>query len=243
MAGDVDVDRAIAEVAATFGTLPPRAQGQAAKGEMRFPLPDGTGPVTLFHKGRDDQAMGFVAWPTIGYSAQSRQLARTLTLLGAVFQLRLTDELREREGVSYAPGAAHGASATWEKYGYLAAQVEAPPGKLDSFFAAAQRIADELSSKPVDPDELNRARLPMLESIERARDGNGFWLNALEDLGSDPFTLESIRTQRSDLEGVTPAALQAAAKQYLLAPRAMKIRVVKGGPAGTATPPRTAGKD
>ncbi|RYD90629.1 MAG: insulinase family protein, partial [Sphingomonadales bacterium] len=227
MAGDITVDQAIAQTAATFGALPARADSNPAPGPMAFPAPPPGGIVTLNHKGREDQAVGMIAWPTTGYSPETRQLARTLTLLGAVFQLRLTDELREKEGVSYAPTAAHGASSTWGRYGYLAAQVEAPPASLSGFFAAAQRIADDLATKPIDDDELARARRPMLAAIERSRDGNGYWMGALEDL-ENPFTAESIRTQRSDLEAVTPAALKEAAARYLLGPKAFRIQVVKG---------------
>ncbi|UUR08224.1 M16 family metallopeptidase [Sphingomonas glaciei] len=235
MAGDITVDQAIAQTAATFGALPARADSNPPAGPMVFPPPPAGGMVTLSHRGREDQAVGMIAWPTTGYSPETRQLARTLTLLGAVFQLRLTDELREKEGVSYAPSAVHGASSTWGSYGYLAAQVEAPPASLPGFFAAAQRIADDLASKPVDADELARARRPMLAAIERSRDGNGYWMGALEDI-EDPFTAESIRTQRTDLEAVTPAVLKQAAARYLLGPKAFRIQVVKGNEAKPPLP-------
>lgn len=227
MAGDITVDRAIAETAKTFGALPKRVEEAPDAGAMSFPPPPPGGLLTLTHKGRDDQAVGMIAWPTTGYSPETRQLARTLSLLGAVFQLRLTDQVREKEGISYSPSAGSAASSTWTRYGYLAAQVEAPPAALPNFFIEAQKIAEDLATKPIDEDELARARRPMLASIQRARDGNGYWLGALEDLGVDPFTLESIQTQRSDLEAITPAMLQAAAKQYLVGNRAYRIQVVK----------------
>ena len=242
MAGDISVDRAIAEAAATFGALAPRADARSAPGPMLFPAPPPGGTVTLTHKGRDDQAMGLIAWPTTGYSPETRQLARTLTLLGAVFQLRLTDELREKEGVSYSPSAAHGASSTWDRYGYLAAQMEAPPAALPGFFAAAQRIADDLATRPVEADELARARRPMLESIQRARAGNGYWVGALEDLGTDPFVVESIGTQESDLRAVTPEALREAARRYLVGAKAFRIQVVKAPPEKAAATPPVAAK-
>lgn len=229
MAGDVTVEKAIAETAATFGALPARRDSDPLPGVMTFPAPPPGGVLTLTHKGRDDQAMGVIAWPTTGYSAETRHTARALALLGAVFQLRLTEELREKEGVSYAPSASHGASSTWERFGYLAAQVEAPPTSLPRFFAAAQEIADDLAAKPIDADELARARRPMLASIARARDGNGFWLGALEDL-EKPFTLESIRTQKADLESVTATQLRALARQYLVPARAVRVEVVKQKP-------------
>lgn len=248
MVGDISVERAINETAATFGTLPARsAEPAPGPGPMLFPAPPPGGVLTLTHKGREDQAIGLIAWPTTGYSPETRQLARTLTLLGAVFQLRLTDELREKEGVSYSPGASHGASSTWPGYGYLAAQVEAPPASLAAFFRTAQGIADDLATRPIDEDELARARRPMLAAIERARDGNGYWLGALEDLGEDPFTLESIRTQRSDLEAVTPEALRDAARRYLVGATAVRVQVVREAaapaPKVPLSPPPATGKD
>jgi zinc protease len=243
MAGDITVERAIAETAATFGALPPRADSNPAAGAMTFPPPPPGGLLTLTHKGRDDQAMGLIAWPTTGYSPDTRQLARTLTLLGAVFQLRLTEELREKEGVSYAPSAAHGASSTWTRFGYLAAQVEAPPASLPRFFSEAQKIADDLAGRPIDEDELARARRPMIASIARAMDGNDYWIGALEDLGDDPFTLESIRTQRADLEAVTPATLQAVARQYLVAGTAFRVQVVKEPAVKLITPKTASARD
>jgi zinc protease len=232
--GDITVERAIAETAATFGALPPRPQTRAGPGALRFPGPTPQ-PVTLYHKGRADQAVGFIAWPTTGFSPQTRVLARSLALLGSVFQLRLTERLREQEGTSYSPGAGSAASQVWPDYGYLAAQMEAPPEKLDAFFAAAQEIAADLASKPVSEDELNRARRPTLEGIDRARDGNGYWLGALAKLGEDPFTLQSILTQKADLEAITPATLQDAARRFLLPAAAYRIRVVKGTPAAPGT--------
>jgi zinc protease len=227
--GDIGVERAIAETAATFGALPPRPASRAEPGPMRFPAPTAE-PVTLFHKGRADQAVGMIAWPTTGYSRDTRVLARTLSLLGSVFQLRLTERLREGEGLSYSPAAGSAASQAWPDFGYLAAQIEAPPDKLDLFFAAAAEIAADLASRPVGEDELNRARRPSLESLDRLRAGNGWWLSALADIGEDPFRLESILTQKGDIEAITPEALQAAARRFLLPATAFRLRVVKGTP-------------
>jgi zinc protease len=58
MAGDITVDRAIHETAATFGTLAPRSASEPATGPMVFPAPPPSGLLTLTHKGREDQAWG-----------------------------------------------------------------------------------------------------------------------------------------------------------------------------------------
>ena len=96
----------------TFGTLAKRVEATPDAGAMAFPPPPPGGLLTLTHKGRDDQAVGMIAWPTTGYSADTRQLARTLTLYSArCFNLRLTDEVREKEGISYSPFRRNGASS------------------------------------------------------------------------------------------------------------------------------------
>mgnify|MGYP002779417269 FL=1 len=231
--GDITVDQAVRDVGATFGALPPRPQRRAEPGAMRFPAAPAQ-PLTLFHKGRADQGVAFIAWPTTGYSPETRVLARTLSLLGSVFQLRLTERLREAEGASYSPGAGSAASNVWRDYGYLAAQIEIPPDKIDSFFNAAQEIAADLAAKPITEDELNRARRPSLESIDRARNGNAYWLGALAEIGEDPFRLQSILTQKEDLQSITPAALQQAARRFLVPGTAYRIKVVPGTPVPTA---------
>ena len=60
--------------------------------------------MKLTHKGREDQGLAFIAWPTLGFY-DDPQRARTLNVLASVFQLRLTERIREAEGVSYSPSA------------------------------------------------------------------------------------------------------------------------------------------
>jgi zinc protease len=58
--GDVTVDEAIRQTAATFGALPAR-RAAPSRTPFRFPA---AGAVTRTHKGRADQALAFMAWPT-----------------------------------------------------------------------------------------------------------------------------------------------------------------------------------
>ncbi|MBV9509848.1 MAG: insulinase family protein, partial [Caulobacteraceae bacterium] len=130
--GDTTVEKAIDAVAATFGALPARADAPApaaAALTVTFPAAT-TQPVVLTHKGRADQAIGLVAWPTDDFLSDT-QRARTLSLLGAVMQLRLTDQLRKSESVTYSPSAGAAASSVFPHFGYLEARVELPPAKLD----------------------------------------------------------------------------------------------------------------
>ena len=180
MVGDITVDKAIEAVQQTFGAIPnrpdPAAPGDTAHSPS-FPTPLSQ-PLVETHNGRADQGIAFVAWPTDGFFA-SPDKARANEILSRVMQLRLIDVLRLKEGVTYSPGAGSDASTTWPHYGYISAEMEAPPEKLAGFFTDVDAIAADLAANPVKDDELERAKQPALEGLDKAVHTNGYWLASL----------------------------------------------------------------
>jgi zinc protease len=224
--GDVTVADAIAAVGSTFAALParePAATPSAQALHVAFPAPTAQ-PLEFHHTGLPTQALGYVAWPTVD-SIGDRKPARIVNLLARVLQLRVTDEIREKQGAAYSPGAAATSSLVFPDYGYVFIQVETPPEALPVFFQTADAIAAGLRDAPVSEDELNRARLSAIESIRRSQAGNGYWLGALKGVQTDPTQIEAIRTVTSDLEAITPADLQQAARTYLEPDRAWRAQV------------------
>jgi zinc protease len=142
-----------------------------------------------------------------------------------VLQLRLTDEIREKQGTTYSPGAGHSASEVFPGYGYLAAQIQAPPDRLDRFLADALRIAADLRERPIDADELQRARQPLIESLQRQRAGNEWWLSQLGGVQERPERAESIRIAFDHYRSITPAELRQAARDYLVEAKAWRLLV------------------
>jgi zinc protease len=222
--GDISVDEAIRQTAATFGTLPPRKPMPvpAAAAQTRFPAPAGI--VRLSHGGRADQGLAFIAWPTTGFYADQKR-TRTLNLLAQVLQLRLTEEIREKQATTYSPNAGHAPSEAFAGYGYLSAQIEAPPERLEGFLADAAKIARDLAERPIDADEINRARRPLVENIQRQRAANQWWLSELATVQERPEAAESIRLGLAQYASITAADLQQAARQYLLPAKAYKLVV------------------
>jgi zinc protease len=223
--GDIDVEDAIRQTATTLGALPPRQAAAAESQTLRFPAP---GLVRLTHEGRADQGLAFIAWPTQDFYADQKQ-TRTLNLLSQVLQLRLIDEIREKQGTTYSPNAAHSPSEAFRGYGYLSAQIEAPPEKLEGFLADAAKIARDLAERPITEDELTRARRPLVENIQRQRSGNGWWLGQLAGVQERPEVAESIRIAFDQYGAVTPADIQAAARAYLSEAKAWKLLIVPKG--------------
>ena len=213
--GDTTVDKAIAAVAETFGALPPRAGSPASDSARQAPFPaPSAAPVVRTHKGRADQAALFMAWRTDDLFA-NLQRSRDVTVLSQVLQLRLIDELREKQGATYSPNASSTASVTFKNWGYLAVSLEVPPEKLDGVVASIREIAADLRDKPISEDELERAKKPRIDQIEKARVTNEYWVGALSGAQTDPRLLDATRSVLAGLSRVTPADVQRAAKTYL----------------------------
>ena len=221
--GDVSVETATQVVGAAFGALPARAEEDERHVGVRFPAPTAE-PIRLRHAGRADQGMAFVAWPAV--DREDIREARLVSLLAAVMRLRMLEELRENQAVTYSPSAGATASRTFPGYGYVSAAIEAPPDRLAAFFADVDAIAADLAARPIDADELERARRPRLEQLQRGRNTNEFWLGALQGLTEDEASrLASIRSAEADLERITPADIQRAAADYLRPETAWRVTV------------------
>ena len=228
--GDITVEKAIDAVAATFGALPARpAAGEPKPVSPTVSFPAGTPtPVVLNHSGRSDQAVGMIAWPTEDFLSDT-QRSRNLMMLGEVLQQRLTDRLRKAEGLTYSPSASASPSQAFANYGYLSARVEIPPAKLDGFFSDVALIATDLRSHDISPDELERAKKPAVDDLERRRQTNEYWLNALVDAQTDPRRLAAIRSSIAQVQHVSAADIRRAAEAYLVDAKAFKLEVKPNG--------------
>ncbi len=224
--GDITVDKATDLVAETFGALPPRPEPVAASESQRqVGFPAGVSqPVERTHKGRADQAMGYLAWPTTDFYADP-QGARDTAVMGEVLELRLIDELRESQGATYSPQVSYNHSYVWPGWGYVSANVEIAPEKLPAFFTDVRKIAADLRAKPPSPDELERAKKPRLDQIEKARETNGYWLGELSGAQADPRRLDVIRAIIPGTERVTADDVQRAAQRILKDERMWMLEV------------------
>jgi zinc protease len=228
--GDVTVDKAVEAVARTFGSLPARRAPEpvpAAQKAVGFPAATAK-PVLLTHKGRADQSIGYVAWPTNDLWANPQQALEN-DILGEIMDLRLIDELRAAQGVTYSPSVSYTHSLTWTGWGYLAASVEVPPAKLDGFFRDVGKIADDLRTTDVTPDELERAKKPRIDKIEKSQVTNQYWLSELSGAQADPRRLEFIRHIIPGTEKITAADVKRAAQLVLRGDKAYQLEVEPEG--------------
>ena len=227
--GDITVEDATEAVARTFGALPPRkAEAAAAPEQLQVGFPAGVPqPVVLKHKGRGDQSIAYIAWPTTDFWTNP-QRARETAVLGQVMNLRLIADLREAEGVTYSPSVTYTHSLVWTGWGYLSASVEVPPAKLDDFFRDVDTITADLKANPVSEDELSRAKKPRMDAIQKSQLTNQYWLNELSGAQADPRKLDTIRQILPGTQRVTPADVQRAAQTFLDGAKAYRLEVRPG---------------
>jgi zinc protease len=227
--GQVKADDAIAKVAATFGALAPRKERAvpAANRQMRFPAHVET-PVVLRHTGDKDQAAAVMAWPTsAGFGAMKE--SRQLEILTQIFNDRLFEGLRAQEGAAYSPSVSNSWPFSFDSGGYILVSSQVKPEKLGYFFRLIKETAADLASKPVSPDELQRAVAPMRELLTRASTGNAFWMNQMEGATRDPRYIDAMNSMGKDMLGVTPADIQGLAKKYLVPGKSWSAQVLPEG--------------
>ncbi len=224
--GHVKVEDAIAATAQTFGALPPRP--------ATFKLPDGARDVRfpakrraieLRHNGREDQTAVAVAFPGPDVFSDLRR-ERTLDIMSEILQLRLLDEVREKQGGTYVPFGSAYSSQALKGYGYILAGVEPKPDQVDLFFTTLDEIVVELASAPVSKDLLERARKPVLYQHYASESTNAYWIGALQDIQSDPRNLERVRTVMDDYATITAEDVASVAKTFLDNKRRIDIRVL-----------------
>ena len=237
LVGDLDVDTAIAAVAQTLGALPPR-DPKPALDELRkvvFPaqpffkdytidteIPKGN--VTLY-------------WPST--DGRDVRRARRLGLLGDVLSDRLRVKIREELGDAYNPGAGSSASDLYPGYGYLVAGATVEPAKAKLVTDLVLALADDLAKNGVTPDELERAKKPILTALRESARTNPYWLNqVLARAQERPEMLDWCRSRYADIEAIAKPELDELAKAYFPTARASHVSVLPAAaPASAPTPP------
>ncbi|PDS37621.1 peptidase M16 [Rhizobium anhuiense] len=224
--GDVTVDEAIRLTAETFGALPPRPETASStdRDEVRFP-PATNQPVLQAHSGRADNAAAVVGAP-IGDLLSDLPRSFTANVAVQIFQNRLIDQFRIAEGASYAVQGDVDLSREVPGYGYAYFYVETGPEKVARFYALVDEIANDLRSQEVSPDELARARAPIIETLKHQQQSNEYWLSYLHHAQTDSRRLDRIRDSLGGYDKVTAGDIRAFSSAYFGPERFWKFEVL-----------------
>ncbi len=232
IAGDIDEAQAIALVAKTFGALPAREAefGRYPEQRQRSFAADRRLRV-LRHTGPTDQALLQLVWPTRDDSEAVDN--RRFALLDRVVGIVLRDTLREQLGKAYSPDASSNLSQSWDGYGTFSITASVDVKDVAATRAAIQSALAKLRDAPISDDLLQRARQPLLEAYDNQLKTNRGWIGLVSRAQSEPDRLDRFIRARERLLAVTPAELQALARQYLTDAGSVPILVL---PEGTEAP-------
>ncbi|MDB2439364.1 insulinase family protein [Hellea sp.] len=202
--GDVDVEAVIAEVGRTFGALPKfneeRPSIEGVDVALKFPK-GSPRPVKLSHAGEADTALLRIYWPAL--DGTDVMTSRRISMLSEIFQLRLTEVMREEEGASYSPSAFSFSPRIYPGYGYIAASLELNPKDIDRISAKVDSIAAEFRAGEFDDALFERAIKPARERVETSLENNGYWMNIISESQSDPESLERHRSRSEAYQNMT----------------------------------------
>lgn len=224
IAGDIDIAATMDAVTRTFGALPKRAPkpGLADARRVLFPAPfvKSYSVPTEIPKG-----LVTIYWPTT--DARDVRPARRLALLAQIFSDRLRVKVREEMGDAYSPQAVSAPSDTYTGYGVLLAQITVDPSRAQKIVGTVLALAADLQKNGVTPDELERARQPILTLLKESARTNPYWLNnVIASCQEYPRHLDWCRTRFSDFSGITKAEIDALAAQYLDPARTFRVIVL-----------------
>lgn len=212
--GDIDEAQAESLVSQTFGALPPRRAtkegGAFAKVDFR---PRGESFEIFYESTNEPLSITGAMWPSCGRGDMGRM--RAANVLGEVLDDMLRKEVREGAGKVYSPYA-YNDSSTWiEGAGFINALTAVSPEYNAEIGGLILRVGKKLADGLTE-DQFERAKVPLVKSVEANLRKNAYWLNAVLNLCQlSPANLEMARTIKSGYDSVTIEEVKALAEEFM----------------------------
>jgi zinc protease len=240
VAGDFDPEDVIDAAARTLGTLPRREPRPALDDLRRVSYPREPFRKDFAIESDIPKSLAAVYWP--GGDGMDVHRARRLNMLASVLNDRLRVKVREQLGSTYSPTVGCTASDIFPGYGYFAAIVIVEPAKAKQIQDVVVGVAADICTNGVTPDELDRAKNPIMTSIRESERTNAYWMTVLSRAQERPEVLDWARSRRFDFESITKADLDALAAAWLAPEKASRVIIhpypaPAGAPAAVTPPP------
>jgi len=145
------------------------------------------------------------------YTPANRAALRALT---DYMQIKLTESLREQLGSTYSPSVGGSGSRTPRQEYSLQVSYSSSPENVETLVPSVLAFIDTLKRVAPAQADVDKVRAQALRARQTALKQNGFWLSnivARDQAGEDLAAL----LDETAIRGVTPAQIQAAARQYL----------------------------
>ncbi|MEJ1973166.1 MAG: insulinase family protein [Lacunisphaera sp.] len=176
LAGDLDIEPALAALSQTLGALPPRDVEPKPDPARKPALPAKSINQTWILEGGDPaKAAVRIYWP--GVDDDDFTANRRLQVLAEILNDRLRVKIREELGATYGSQDEVWGSEVWKGYGYFFVEIETAPAMAERVAVLTRRIAADLAAKGITEDEFERVIQPRLASLKQELRNNGYWIH------------------------------------------------------------------
>jgi zinc protease len=222
--GDFDTKAVIALVSRYLGGLSGKKTAVSRKRSNKINFPKNRS-VQYTVESRIPKSLVVVAYPTDDFWDIHR--TRRLSALADLLSERLRVYIREEMGAAYSPYAYSHSFRAYPGYGMLRSHITTHPKQVKVVGDAVKEITQQISTKPINPDEFKRIIDPTVTSIKDLRRTNQYWLNSVLTLSlRHPEQLEWSRTIENDYRAITAEELQKLAQKYLKEETVATVMVV-----------------
>ena len=157
-----------------------------------------------------------------------------------MLDLELTQTLREELGATYSPNSSSNQSETYRGYGTFSIGASVDAAEVETAHAAMVATVKRLIAEGPSQDTLDRARQPLLESLDNRLKSNRGWLGLVDRAQSRPLDITRFLNTRTRQEGIERSELQRLAERYLQPNDAVQFSVLpdaqlKGSAEGAKT--------
>ncbi|WEK36081.1 MAG: insulinase family protein [Candidatus Pseudobacter hemicellulosilyticus] len=194
-----------------IGSLPGTAVKETPK-DLGIRAPKGNITKTVY-KGKEDKAS--VQMSFTGDFDFSPENAVQINALKEVLQFRLLERLRETEGGVYTPSASLQVSKLPVGRYNLGVSFGCAPANVDKLIAATFDEIKKLQQDGPPATDLTKFKEEEKRQFELALTDNGFWMGYIVDAYVNEQDPKRVLNQDKELDKVTLATIQAAAKKYL----------------------------
>ena len=171
-------------------------------------------PDVVTHGGRADQAYYGELWKLPDYF-EAPATSYAADVVSAILSARLVDTVREKLGMTYSPSTQAVSSTKLPGMGYLGVMLETPPANFETFRTLLAGQIEDLATKPVSADELDRARRPLVQARSKEFENNDFWIGELPLVLRDPRVKTPVLEEANGLAAVSAADVQAFVKRFV----------------------------